>query len=371
MTTPCEPVPEADRRWMRLAIRLARRSMGRVAPNPAVGCVLVHDGIVIARGATAPSGRPHAEAVALERAGERARGATAYVTLEPCSHHAATPPCADALIAAGVRRVVCACQDPDPRVDGRGLARLRAAGVAVETGVCSEEAGRVMAGFARRIERSRPTVTLKLATSGDAMAATAGGESKWITGAPARRMVHLLRARHDAIVTGIGTVLADDPELTCRLPGLGDRSPIRVVIDSRASLPITSRLVKTAHEVPVLVIVAPGADRVRDLELRGAEVIECPAGDDGRVLPGGILHRLAERGVNDVMLESGGRLAAAFLGADLVDRIAWFRAPMLIGGDGMPAIGALGLSRLAAAPGFISGDAVPVGEDTMTCYGRG
>lgn len=355
---------------MRLAIRLARRSMGRVAPNPAVGCVLVRDGIVVARAATAPSGRPHAEAIALSRAGAMARGADAYVTLEPCAHHGRTPPCADALIAAGVRRVVCAGQDVDPRVNGQGISRLRAAGIEVEVGVCGEEAACLTAGFASRITRTRPAVTLKLATSSDAMIATGSGESKWITGAQARRVVHLLRARHDAIMTGIGTVLADDPELTCRLAGLGDRSPHRVVIDTRASLPVASQLVRTARSVGVLVMTAPGTDpeRVRGLERHGVEVVECPAGEDGRVRPDGVLHRLAKIGFNDVMLESGGRLAASFLGAGCVDRVVWFRAPVLIGGDGLPAIRALELARLGAAPGFTLEDMRPLGEDTVAYY---
>ena len=208
---------------MRAALALARRGLGRVAPNPAVGCILVRDGIVVGRGWTQPGGRPHAETEALRRAGAAAAGAVAYVTLEPCAHHGSTPPCADALIAAGVSRVVVAIEDPDPRVAGRGLARLTAAGISVETGVCADEAGRLNAGFLKRIEHGLPLVTLKLATSLDGKIATHAGESQWITGEDARARGHLLRAQTDAIMIGSGTAQIDNPLLTCRLPGLEDR----------------------------------------------------------------------------------------------------------------------------------------------------
>src|SRR5689334_20006331 len=217
-----------DLRSMRAALALARRGLGTVWPNPAVGCVIVSDGRVVGRGWTQPGGRPHGETEALRRAGEAARRATAYVSLEPCCHWGKTPPCVDALIAAGVRRVVVALEDPDPRVAGRGIARLRDAGVEVETGVCTEEAAEINAGFFCRLRLGRPLVTLKLATSLDGRIATRSGESQWITGPPARERSHLLRATHDAILVGTETVIADDPQLTCRLPGLADRSPVRV-----------------------------------------------------------------------------------------------------------------------------------------------
>src|SRR5919202_3451652 len=238
-----------DRDHMLAALGLARRGLGNTWPNPTVGCVIVNDGRVVGRGWTQPGGRPHAETEALARAGDAARGATAYVTLEPCSHWGRTPPCCDALVRAGIRRVVVATGDPDPRVDGRGLARLRAAGVIVELGLLGQEARRLNAGFARRITRGLPLVTLKLATTLDGRIATSGGESQWITGPEARREAHAIRARHDAILVGSGTVLADDPELTARIPGMARVKLARVVADSRLRTPLASRLIRTAREV--------------------------------------------------------------------------------------------------------------------------
>ena len=363
---------------MRAALRLARRALGTTAPNPTVGCVLVREGAVVGQGWTQPGGRPHAEAVALGKAGAAARGATAYVTLEPCVHEGRGPPCADALVEAGAARVVVAAGDPDPRVDGRGLARLRAAGIAVAAGVRRAEAEALMAGFLSRVRLGRPAVTLKLATGIDSRVATRTGESKWITGADSRREVHLLRARSDAILTGVGTVLADDPELTCRLRGLEDRSPLRVVMDSRASTPPTSRIVETAGnasspgKTPTLAIVTERAgDEATILRLWGdADVEKVESGPDGRVSPLAALKVLAARGINDVLLECGGALAASFLRADLVDRIVWFRAPALVGGDGVAAPGPLGVDALAGAPRFERVSVRPVGADTMEDYRR-
>src|SRR5580700_4659831 len=227
---------------MRTALGLARRGLGNTWPNPAVGCVIVKDGRVVGRGWTQKGGRPHAETEALARAGKGAKGATAYVSLEPCSHHGKTPPCAEALIAAGVSRVVAAVEDPDPRVSGRGIARLRAAGIAVEAGLCAAEAAELNAGFFCRVAQGRPLVTLKLAASLDGRIATPTGKSRWITGPAARERAHLLRAAHDAVLIGTGTALADDPQLTCRLPGLEARSPVRIVIDRTLRLPATLRL---------------------------------------------------------------------------------------------------------------------------------
>src|SRR5262245_58482979 len=279
---PGKPQPE-DLGHMRAALALAARGLGRTWPNPAVGCVLVRGGHVVGRGWTQPGGRPHAETEALARAGEAARGATAYVSLEPCAHTGKTPPCADALIAAGIGRVVAAVQDPDPRVSGRGLARLRDAGLAVVTGMCAAEAAELNAGFFTRIKQGRPLVSLKLATSLDGRTATRSGDSRWITGDAARRRAHALRATHDAILVGTGTALADDPELTCRLPGLGDRSPVRVVLDRQLRLPDAAKLLATAHEVPTWVIRAPTSDGARKKKIgaTGAEVIEVPTDADG------------------------------------------------------------------------------------------
>ncbi|MGH7115700.1 MAG: bifunctional diaminohydroxyphosphoribosylaminopyrimidine deaminase/5-amino-6-(5-phosphoribosylamino)uracil reductase RibD, partial [Stellaceae bacterium] len=248
---------------MRTALALARRGLGAVWPNPAVGCVIISQGRVVGRGWTQPGGRPHAETEALRRAGGAARDATAYVSLEPCCHWGRTPPCADALIKAGVRRVVIALEDPDPRVAGNGIARLRAAGLAVEIGPGAEDAAEINAGFLTRQRLGRPLVTLKLATSLDGRIATGSGESQWITGPPARQRAHLLRARHDAVMVGTGTVLADDPELTCRLPGLGHRSPLRVVLDRRLRIPRSAHVIADARQSPTWVFTLSGADPAR------------------------------------------------------------------------------------------------------------
>ncbi len=234
---------------MRAALALARRGLGTVWPNPAVGCVIVNEGRVVGRGWTQPGGRPHGETEALRRAGEAARGGTAYVSLEPCCHWGKTPPCTDALVSAGVQRIMVAMDDPDPRVAGDGIRRLRAAGLDVETGLCGTEAAEVNAGFLTRLRLGRPLVTVKLASSLDGRIATAGGESQWISGPPARERAHALRADHDAIMVGIGTVLADDPQLTCRLAGLDSRSPVRMVIDRNLRIPATARLIADARLV--------------------------------------------------------------------------------------------------------------------------
>jgi diaminohydroxyphosphoribosylaminopyrimidine deaminase / 5-amino-6-(5-phosphoribosylamino)uracil reductase len=354
---------------MRHALALARRGLGSVWPNPAVGCVVVDQGTVVGRGWTAPGGRPHAETEALGRAGTRARGATAYVSLEPCSHWGQTPPCAEALIEAGLRRVVVALEDPDPRVGGRGLARLRAAGIAVELGPGSDEAAEINAGFFSRVERGRPLLTLKLATTLDGRIAMASGESRWITGVSARARAHLLRARHDAIMVGIGTALTDDPELTCRLPGLAARPPVRVVVDRRLRLPPTARLVAGAGAAPSWVLAARPADPIRRaaIEEKGASVIEVETTGEEIDLAAA-LAALGARGITRLLVEGGARLAAALLRAGLVDRLAWFHAPRLIGGEGVPAIAALGLAALAEAPAFDRVSTEQVGADVLTMF---
>jgi diaminohydroxyphosphoribosylaminopyrimidine deaminase/5-amino-6-(5-phosphoribosylamino)uracil reductase len=359
-----------DRRWMRLALRLANRGQGQVAPNPSVGCVLVRDNRIVGRGWTQPGGRPHAEAVALAQAGSGAAGSTAYVTLEPCSHHGKTPPCADALIAAGVIRVVAAIQDPDVRVDGHGLERLRAAGLAVTVGVCAELAGATLAGFIRRVHDGRPLVTLKLAASIDSRIATRDGESQWITGEPARRLVHLMRARHDAILTGTGTVLADDPLLTCRLPGLDQRSPVRVVLDSRLVTPLKSALASSARDIKTVIITTAAASDASATALRGegVEIVRVAETKDARVGLDAALRALGDIGITSILVESGGSLATSFLSAGLVDRLVWFRAPVVIGGDGRAAVEPLEVATLAAAPRFERIDVFTVGEDMVETY---
>lgn len=361
-----------DRRFMAVALRLARRGVGRTAENPSVGCVVVKDGEIVARARTADGGRPHAEAAALERAGERAQGATAYVTLEPCAHWGQTPPCAGSLIQAGIARVVVALKDPDPRVDGGGIAMLQQAGIEVVVGVGADAAAADLAGFLSRQSLGRPAVTLKLATSLDGRIATSIGASRWITGPEARQRGHMLRARHDAILVGSGTVAVDDPDLTCRLPGLGAASPVRIVLDSGLSVSPTSRLIASARHVPTWVICgqAPDAGRKAALEAAGATVIAVDADRDGRPGIGAALAALAARGINSVLVEGGAGVAAAFLRADSVDTIALFRAPVAIGGDGTPAIDSLKVTDLATAPRFVSTGIERFGADTLETLRR-
>jgi len=366
-----------DVRWMRMAMTLAARSLGRVAPNPAVGAVLVRDGRVLGRGATADGGRPHAESVALEQArtrygAEALAGATAYVTLEPCAHHGHTPPCAEALVGAGISRLVCPLEDPDPRVRGRGFAALAAAGIAVETGLMAAEARGLNAGFLSCIERRRPHLTLKLATTLDGRIATRQGESRWITGDRARGWVHLTRAQADAVLIGAGTARTDDPMLDVR--GLGQKvvQPVRVVVDGGLSLPLTGRLVASARDIPLRVLHRPGAPGERRAALNGlgVETIEVAEGDGGLLDMAGALRALADGGVTRVLCEGGGKLAAALLAAGLVDEIALFTAGKAIGGDGVPGIGAFGLDRLEQAPAFDLALTEPVGSDVYSLWRR-
>lgn len=356
-----------DLSHMRAALGLARRGLGSCWPNPSVGCVIVRDGRVVGRAVTAPGGRPHAEPLALAMAGAAARGATAYVTLEPCCHHGRTPPCTDALIAAGIARAVIAARDCDPRVNGEGIARLRAAGIDVQEGLLREEAEEVNAGFFARLRLGRPLVTLKLATTLDGRIATRTGESQWITGVPARRMAHALRGRHDAVMCGVGTVLTDDPELTCRIPGFKPVPVVRVVADSHLRTRLTSRLVATAGETPTWIVTAAGAsaERKAAMQAAGVEVVQVDAASLGVDLSQA-LQALARRGITRVLVEGGAQLAAALLRADLVDRIAWFHAPAVMGGDGWPAAQPFGVQALAAMPRFVRAAATPVGADMLT-----
>jgi diaminohydroxyphosphoribosylaminopyrimidine deaminase/5-amino-6-(5-phosphoribosylamino)uracil reductase len=357
----------ADRAHMRAALALARRGLGNTWPNPAVGCVIVADGRVVGRGHTAPGGRPHAETAALAAAGPAARGATAYVTLEPCSHWGHTPPCADALIAAGIARVVLGLRDPDPRVDGAGIARLCAAGIAVQEGVLAEDAAELAAGFTLRLTQRRPLVTLKLASTLDGRIATHAGESRWITGEPARRMGHALRGRHDAVLVGVGTVLADDPDLTCRIDGFRPNPVVRVVADTHLRTPLRARLLATARETPTWLLHGPGADpdRLRAFAELGAVLHQVPGSPAGIDLGAG-LAALADAGITRLMVEGGAKLAAALLRDGLVDRLAWFHAPGVMGGDGWPAAQAFGVEPLAAMPRFVRHRSTPIGEDMLT-----
>ncbi|WP_074765084.1 bifunctional diaminohydroxyphosphoribosylaminopyrimidine deaminase/5-amino-6-(5-phosphoribosylamino)uracil reductase RibD [Magnetospirillum fulvum] len=357
---------------MRAALALARRGLGEVWPNPAVGCIIVAGDRVVGRGCTAAGGRPHAETEALAMAGDAARGGTAYVTLEPCAHHGKTPPCAEALIAAGIVRVVSALRDPDPRVSGRGIDILRRAGVTVVEGVLEAEARDLNAGFLSRIERGRPLVTLKLASTLDGRIATHTGESRWITGPAARAHAHLLRAENDAVMIGSGTALADDPELTCRLPGLSSRSPVRIVFDGRLRMPLTHRLAATADDVPTWVVTLAGGERnrARAFAAAGIELFECPPGPDGAVDPAAALAALGSAGLTRILVEGGAHLAAALVRADLVDRLIWFRAARIVGGDGLAALVGFGVDRLSQTPRFGRVDVRAIGDDLMETYSR-
>ncbi len=339
----------SDERHMAHALRLGARGLGRTWPNPAVGCVLVRDGLILGRGWTQPGGRPHAETMALAQAGD-ASGATAYVTLEPCAHHGQTPPCAEALIAARVARVVTALTDPDPRVAGRGHAMLRAAGIAVTEGMLAPEARAANAGFLKRVTLGLPFVTLKMAATLDGRTATASGESRWITGPQARRAVHALRLTHDAVMVGSGTARADDPDLTVRDLGAGHQ-PVRIVIDSRLSHAPTSRLGQSARQTPVWLVhtdAAAAANRQAWLG-QGATLISVAASAHHADLTAA-LRALAGRGLTRILCEGGGQLAAALIRAGLVDQVILHSAGALIGDEGRPAFGTLALIALAQAP---------------------
>jgi diaminohydroxyphosphoribosylaminopyrimidine deaminase/5-amino-6-(5-phosphoribosylamino)uracil reductase len=361
----------ADARFMALALALGRRSMGRTWPNPAVGCVIVRDGRIVGRGWTAPGGRPHAEPQALAQAGPLARGATAYVTLEPCAHHGKTPPCAAALVAAGVARVVSALEDPDARVAGRGHAMLRDAGIAVTVGPGADVARADHAGFLLRVTDGRPLVTLKLASSFDGRIGTASGESRWITGPAARARVHLMRAQHDAVMVGSGTVRADDPDLGVRGLGL-ERTPVRVIWDSRLTLDPATRLGRAAATAPVWVCHGPNAsgEAIAAWRATGAELLACPVGADGRLTAGGVLAALGARGLTRVFCEGGGMLAATLMAEGLVDRLVGFTAGLVLGADGRAAMAGLPFGALAAFPRFRLERVEAVGGDVLHFWQR-
>ncbi len=329
-----------DQRFMALALGLGRRGLGRTWPNPAVGAVIVKNGVIVGRGWTQPGGRPHAEIEALRRAGEAARGATMYVTLEPCSHHGKSPPCADAVIAAGVARVVSALEDPNPEVAGEGHARLRQAGITVDVGVDAEQARRDHVGHILRFTAGRPHVLLKLAISADGKAGAAGRKPVAITGAAARERMHLLRARSDAIMVGIGTALADDPLLTCRLPGMEKYAPVRIVLDSALRLLPASRLAQTARETPLWVIAGAEALQAAQekLEAMGVEVLRTAEAARGALDLAAVLRLLSTRGITRLMVEGGPKLAAAFIIGDLVDQSVLFHSGNVVGPDGIDAL---------------------------------
>jgi len=364
----------ADQRFMALALALGRRGQGRTWPNPAVGAVVVRDGVIVGRGWTQAGGRPHAEPEALRRAGEAARGATLYVTLEPCSHVGKSPPCADAVIAAGITRVVSAIEDPNPEVAGQGHARLRAAGITVDIGLGAAEAARDHAGHFRRVRDKRPHVILKLAVSADDKIGAAGRRPVAITGEAAKARVHLLRAQCDAILVGIGTVQADDPELTCRLPGMEARSPIRVVLDRALRLSGTSRLVHSARETPLWVMTSSLAEAPAAMKLGAAGAHVMRVATTATPPPGldllSVLHALSEKGITRLLVEGGARVASSFVSADLVDEVWLLRGPHAVGANGVAALEALPLSVLTGSPAFKVRASEMLEKDSLTIYER-
>lgn len=351
-----------DERFMRVALDLARPMLGLTTPNPAVGCVIVSNNRIVGRGATVAGGRPHGETVALAQAAERARGATAYVSLEPCAHQGQTPPCACALVDAGIARVVVGCRDPYPPVRGRGIAILRVAGVEVAEGVLEEECRRLNEGFFMRVTRGRPFVTLKLATSLDGRIAAVGGDARWISSPESRELVHRWRREADAVMVGAATVLADNPRLTCRTAG--GRDPARVIIDGRLRLPASAKVFRQRSSAPTILVTTP-ANRPRAERLygnrRGARsIVEIVAAQSkaGKIDLNALMREFGRRGWSKILLEGGAHLAGAALAAGIVDRVAFFIAPRILGG-GLPAVegmisrsvrGSIRLGKLHVAP---------------------
>ena len=360
---------------MQTALGLAQRSLGQVAPNPAVGCILVRPDLVdrvVGRGWTQPGGRPHAETEALRRAGSLAKGATAYVTLEPCSHTGQTAPCTEALINAKVKRVVIAMQDPDPRVSGRGITKLKEAGLEVKTTVLKAESEILNIGFINKIQLSRPSFSWKTATSLDGKIATANGHSKWITEPDARQVGHLLRAKNDAIIIGIGTALIDDPDLTCRLPGCKEISPIRIVVDSQLRLPLTHKLVVSAHQFETWVFTSKNLNLEKTAALRnaGINIFKFNESSHGHLDIKKISQKLAEKGITRVLIEGGSELSSSFLKHDLVDQIFWFRSPKIIGSDGLHAVNCLNILKIGDTRAFTQQGTYDIGPDRLEIYNR-
>jgi len=362
-----------DARYMDAAIALARRGLGATAPNPAVGALVVREGVIVGRGATRPGGRPHAETEALNAAGEAARGATLYVTLEPCSHYGVTPPCARAVVDAGVARVVSALEDPDPRVAGRGHAILREAGVAVRVGVGAAAAQRANLGHILRVSAGRPMVTLKLAETADGYAAGGPHDPRlMITGLAANNRVQMMRASHDAIMVGIGTALADDPLMTVRLPGLEARKPLRVVLDAGLRLPLRSRLAATARDAPVLVVCATDAPQAaeRALAEAGVHVARSARGADGALDLNAALALLAARGITRVFSEGGPGVAARLIAQDLADDVALFTAPKPLGREGVASLAPPARARLSDGAHYRLTQDASAGADRLRLWER-
>jgi diaminohydroxyphosphoribosylaminopyrimidine deaminase/5-amino-6-(5-phosphoribosylamino)uracil reductase len=358
-----------DERFMALALALGRRGRGQVWPNPAIGAVIVKDGILLARGWTQAGGRPHAEVEALRRARKEAQGATMYVTLEPCSHQGKSPPCADAIIKAGIARVVSALEDPNPEVAGKGHARLRDKGIALDVGLGGEEARRAHMGHITRVTLRRPYVLLKLAISADGKVGLAGRKPVAITAEPARARVFQMRAQHDAILVGLGTVLADNPQLTCRLPGMDSRSPVRVVLDAQLRVPLATSVVATARETPTWIFAARSASTMAGefLQEKGCKVFRVDD-SEGRLDLAGVLGVLAGEGITRVMVEGGPTVAASLVAADLVDAAALIYSDKVVGDDGIPPLEGMSLDVLTGR--LHARGSEQAGPDTIELYER-
>lgn len=356
-----------DTQYMRHGLALARRGLGRTAPNPSVGCVIVKDGYVVGRGRTGDGGRPHAETRALAQAGLAAKGATAYVTLEPCAHTGKTPPCANALIKAGVARVVIACLDPHAQVNGCGVEMLRDAGIAVTTGVCEDEARIVNAGFFNAVTQNRPFVTLKIATSLDGKIALGNGQSKWITGQRARDHVHALRSRHDAVLTGIGTVLQDDPQLNARISGLAHPTA-RIVLDSDLRMPEGAALFSNTQSHPLYIFHNTQSGSNQSQSAEGATYINVSKSARGGLDLHEVLQKLAGAGFTRLMVEAGAKVFTSFFERGLWDELYWYRAPKMIGDDGIAAFACTDAQDMDKLSVLNVREVRRIGEDVLEIY---
>jgi diaminohydroxyphosphoribosylaminopyrimidine deaminase / 5-amino-6-(5-phosphoribosylamino)uracil reductase len=360
-----------DDRYMAAALRLATRGLGRTWPNPAVGALVVDkDGSIVGAGTTAPGGRPHAEAIALSQAGSNAVGGTLYVTLEPCAHQGKTPPCCEAIVAAGIARIVCPIPDPDARVAGNGFQKMRDAGVEFAIGLHADRARRITAGHISRVIRNRPYIQLKLAISADGFIARDNTAQIAITGEASRALVHRMRAMSDAIMVGMGTVRADDPDLRCRLPGCGDLSPVRVVLDAGLNMPPGAKLVETAIETPVWVYTAakPDHDRAATFKKKGVLVEPVDLENGGFLNLDVVLRCLAGKGITRLMVEGGAHLAKSLIDRDLIDELVVFTGPVEIGSGGLLPFVNQGIGAIAMSPGFYLAEARNIGEDRMKTY---
>jgi len=355
------------------ALNLARRGLGNTWPNPAVGCVIVKNDRVVGRGWTQSGGRPHAETEAVRNAGQETLGSTAYVTLEPCNHYGKTPPCTEALICAGVKKVVIASLDPDSRVSGSGLKRLEDAGIIVELGMAKSEANKINQGYFLKVKDFRPFITLKIATTLDGKIATRSGASEWITGELSRKTVHKLRATHDAVMVGSGTALIDNPSLACRLPGVENKHKLRVILDGRLRLPENGVLAQTAKKIPVLIFTVSGSkdksEKIKRLESLGVTIVIFEK-NNTRLDIRNVMAEVSAHGITRLLVEGGGSLAASLLANDLVDELAWFRAPSIMGDDGLSSVAALGLDELEKMTSYSRQSLTILGNDSLEMLAR-